>query len=167
MTMRTATDVPPATVLVGHVKGDTACNVSPAGQAGSSWERSACPGAGKGIMQKTPRDSVRGATRAARHAGAHSPPIVCLAIHFSFCSTPRESVIAPAQSITMQTKAHRSVRDATQRAKNVKEKENLNAYPVCGVTTYQEESVTQTVLWGNTEWERGRNLTVKNATRAV
>lgn len=48
MLMRTATGVPPATALVGHVKGDTACNVSPASQAGSSWERSACSSAEKG-----------------------------------------------------------------------------------------------------------------------
>lgn len=27
--------------------------------------------------------------------------------------------------------------------------------------------MTWTVWWGNTEWERGRNLTVKNATRAA
>lgn len=127
--------MPPATALVGHVKEDTVCSVSPADQAGSSWERSACPNAGKGIMQKTPRDGVRGVTRAARRAGARSPATAYLAIHFSFCSTPRESVIAPAQSITMQTKARRPVRDATQFAKNAKEKKYCNAYPVCGITT--------------------------------
>lgn len=72
------------------------------------------------IMQKTPLDGVRGVTRAARHAGAHSPLTAYLAIDFSFCSTPRESVIAPAQSITMQTGEHGPVRDATQLAMNAK-----------------------------------------------
>lgn len=71
-------------------------------------------------MQKTPLDSVRGVTRAARHAGARSPLTAYLAIHFSFCSTPRESAIAPAQSITMQTREHEHVRDATQLAMNAK-----------------------------------------------
>lgn len=51
--MRTATGVSPATALVGHVKGDIACNASPADQAGSSWERSACPSAGKGKLLGT------------------------------------------------------------------------------------------------------------------
>lgn len=48
--MKTATVVNPATALVGHVKGDTAHSASPAHQAGSSWERSACPSAGKGKL---------------------------------------------------------------------------------------------------------------------
>lgn len=116
--------MPPATAPVEHVKGDTACSASPADQAGSSWERSACLSAGKDIMQKTPLDGVRGVTRAASHAGAHSPLTAYLAIDFSFCSTPRESVIAPAQSITMQTGEHGPVRDATQLAMNAKEKEH-------------------------------------------
>ena len=51
--MRTATAVCPATALVGRVKGDTACSASPANQAGSSWERSACPSAGKGKVLDT------------------------------------------------------------------------------------------------------------------
>lgn len=48
MLMRTATGVPPATALVGHVKGDAAHSASPARRAGSSWEKSACRNAGKG-----------------------------------------------------------------------------------------------------------------------
>lgn len=72
------------------------------------------------ITQKTPLDGVRGATRAARPAGAHGPLTAWLATHFSFCSTPRESVTAPAQSITMQIKGQRPVRDAIRPARNVK-----------------------------------------------
>lgn len=135
MLMRTATGVPPATALVGHVKGDAAHSASPARRAGSSWEKSACRNAGKDIMQKIPLDGVSGAARAARRAGAHSTQTACHVIHSSFCCAPGESVTAPAQSITMQTKAHRHVRGATQLARNAKEKECSVAYPVCGVTT--------------------------------
>lgn len=167
MLMRTATGVPPATALVGHVKGDTACNVSPASQAGSSWERSACSSAEKDFMRKTPRSGVRGATGAARPAGAQGPQIACPAIHSSFSSDPRASVTAPAPSITMQSKAQRPVRDATQLVINAKDKQHWIVYPVCGVTTWWEESAPRTVLWGSTEWERGKNLTVENAMRAA
>lgn len=51
--MRTATDVSPATALVGRVKGDTAHSASPATQAHSSWKRSACCSAGKGKALNT------------------------------------------------------------------------------------------------------------------
>lgn len=47
---KTAAVVTPATALVGHAKGDTARSASPAHQAGSGWERSACPSAGKGKL---------------------------------------------------------------------------------------------------------------------
>lgn len=72
------------------------------------------------IMQKIPLDGVSGAARAARRAGAHSTQTACHVIHSSFCCAPGESVTAPAQSITMQTKAHRHVRGATQLARNAK-----------------------------------------------
>ncbi|KAG8519836.1 Proprotein convertase subtilisin/kexin type 5 [Galemys pyrenaicus] len=65
-------------------------------------------------MQKTPLDGVRGVTRPARHAGVRGPQIACPAIHFSFCSAPRESVISAAHGITMQTKKHGLVNGATR-----------------------------------------------------
>lgn len=63
---------------------------------------------------------MRNAARAARHVGARGPATACPAIRFSFCSAPRESVIAPAQSVTMWSKAHGRVRDATRPATNAK-----------------------------------------------
>lgn len=102
--MRTVMSVPPATALVGHVKEGAADSASPANQASSGWERSVCPSAGKDIMQKLPQVNVSDAIRAARAAGARDPQTVCLVIHFSSCCTPRESVGAPAQTTTMQTK---------------------------------------------------------------
>lgn len=86
-------------------------------------------------MQKTPQDSARGAAGAAKPARAHSPQTACPAIHSSFCSAPKDSVIAPVQSITTWSKAPRPVRDATQPVINAKEKDHWTAYPVCGVTT--------------------------------
>lgn len=133
--MRTATSVSPATTPVGHVKGDAAHSASPANQVYSNWKRSASSTAGKGTTQKSPLDGARGAARAARHARARGPPTACPAIHFSFCSAPRESVTPPAQSITTRSKKPRRVRDATQPATNAKEKEHGIAYPACGVTT--------------------------------
>lgn len=165
--MRTATSVSPATVLAGRVKGDTACSASPADQAGSSWEKSAYSSAGKDTTEKTPLASVRGATRTAGLVRAHGPQTACPAIRFSFCCAPRESVTAPAQSTTMQNKARRPVRDATRLVMHAKEKEHQVAYPVCGITISWEESAIQTVLLGNTEWERERNLPVQSVTRAA
>lgn len=81
-----------------------------------------------GTTQKSPLDAARGAARAARHARARGPPTACPAIHFSFCSAPRESVTPPAQSITTRSKKPRRVRDATQPATNAKVRAYLSFY---------------------------------------
>lgn len=83
------------------------------------------------ITPKSPRDAVRNAARAARRVGARGPPTACPAICFSFCSAPRESVIAPAQTITMWSKAHGRVRDATRPAANAKVRVYLS-FAMCG-----------------------------------
>ena len=77
-------------------------------------------------MQEMPLDGVRGATGAAKPAGARGPQTACLGIHSSFCSAPRESVIAPACSTTTQSKAHRPVRGAIQLAINAKVRASLS-----------------------------------------
>lgn len=73
-------------------------------------------------MEKVPVVGVRGVTRAARHAEAHSPQTASLVTHFSFCCAPRGSVVALAPSTTMQTSAHRPVRGAIQLVTSAKER---------------------------------------------
>lgn len=76
-------------------------------------------------MQKTPQDSAGGATGAARPARARSPQTACPAIHSSFCSAPKDSAIAPVQSITTWSQAPRPVRDATRPVINAKVRTHL------------------------------------------
>lgn len=143
---RTVAGVCPATTPAGLVKDPTACIVTPADLAGSSWAKSACCNVGTDIMEKAPVVGVRSVTRAARHAGARSPQTARLVIHISFSCAPRGSVTAPAQSTTTQTNRRRPVRGATQRVTNVTERGYGIACPVCGATTFWEECVPRTVL---------------------
>lgn len=97
-------------------------------------------------MHKTPLDHVRDATKVVRSAWGLNPQTAFSVTPISTCCAPRMNALALVLSITMKIRTTMSVKDATLPAKLVKGREHSAAHLVYGVTVYQVECATQTVL---------------------